>query len=201
MLPVTFGALKQSKIKTLLRANTFPLYVFQVALFMSQYFTLFKLEPRFDIDLTILEKNYLSLATQTHPDKFVATSAFEQKQAMMMATTVNEAYSILKSPLNRAAYLLSLQGINADAAEHTQFAPEFLMQQMEWREALEDARAERNEPALEALSHTIIQAQQTLYQQIQTTLTEPPDYETAAQLVRQGRFFDKLKNEIQAALP
>lgn len=168
---------------------------------MSQYFTLFKLQPQFNIPLDTLEQNYRALATQTHPDKFAAASAFEQKQAMMMAATINEAYRTLKSPLGRAAYLLSLQGINADAPEHTQFSPEFLIQQMEWRETLEDARAARDQTALENLAHTIAQQQHHLYQQLHTTLDDTADYPTAAQWVRQGRFLDKLQQEVIAALP
>lgn len=167
---------------------------------MNQYFTLFQLEPQFDLDLNTLEQTYRHLAARFHPDKFAAASAFEQKQAMMMASTLNEAYRTLKSPLNRAAYLLENQGVNADAPEHTQFAPEFLMQQMEWRETLEDARAEHNHPALSALAQEISAEQTALYQQLAAAFHRQ-DYENAATFVRQGRFLDKLQQEIQVALP
>ena len=115
---------------------------------MSQYFTLFQLEPQFDIDTDSLEQNYRTLAARFHPDRFASASAFEQKQAVMMSSTVNEAYRTLKNPTDRAAYLLRQQGIDADAPEHTSFAPEFLMQQMEWRETLAEARADGNAAAL-----------------------------------------------------
>ena len=127
---------------------------------MSQYFTLFQLEPVFDIDTASLEQTYRTLAARFHPDKFAAASAFEQKQAMMMSSTLNEAYRTLKSPIDRAAYLLKQHGIDADAPEHTSFTPEFLMQQMEWREALEDARAARDDAGLARLDSEI-QAEQS----------------------------------------
>ncbi len=96
--------------------------------------------------------------------------------------------------------MLQAQDIDADAPEHTQFAPEFLMQQMEWREALADARVEHNEQALQQLANEIRQEQQDLLQQLQQAFSAQ-QYETAAQLVRQGRFLAKLQQEIQATLP
>lgn len=167
---------------------------------MSQYFDLFQLPTQFALDNAQLERHYRTLAAQCHPDRFAAKSAFEQKQAMMMAATVNEAYRTLKDPLNRAAYLLQEQGINADAPEHTHFAPEFLMQQMEWRETLEDARAEASESALNGLAAEIRAAQTALYQSLADAFSAG-QWETAADLVRQGRFLHKLQQEIQAAMP
>ena len=109
---------------------------------MNQHFTLFGLPETFQIDENALETRYRALAAGCHPDKFASASAFEQKQAVMMAAAVNEAYRILKNPIDRAASLLMTQNIDADAPEHTAFAPEFLMQQMEWRETLAEARGE-----------------------------------------------------------
>ena len=90
---------------------------------MSQYFTLFQLEPAFDIDAESLEQTYRVLVARFHPDKFASASAFEQKQAVMMSSTINDAYRTLRNPIDRAAYLLKTLGIDADAPEHTSFAP------------------------------------------------------------------------------
>lgn len=166
---------------------------------MSQYFTLFQLEPQFDIDTDSLEQNYRTLAARFHPDRFASASAFEQKQAVMMSSTVNEAYRTLKNPTDRAAYLLRQQGIDADAPEHTSFAPEFLMQQMEWRETLAEARSGQDQTALPALNKEISGAQQELWQDLREAFRRQ-QYEDAAQLVRQGRFLDKLKKEISNLL-
>lgn len=166
---------------------------------MSQYFTLFQLEPQFDIDTDSLEQNYRTLAARFHPDRFASASAFEQKQAVMMSSTINEAYRTLKNPTDRAAYLLRQQGIDADAPEHTSFAPEFLMQQMEWRETLAEARSGQDQTALPALDKEISGAQQELWRDLREAFRQQ-QYEDAAQLVRQGRFLDKLKKEISNLL-
>ena len=166
---------------------------------MSQYFTLFQLEPQFDIDTDSLEQNYRTLAARFHPDRFASASAFDQKQAVMMSSTINEAYRTLKNPTDRAAYLLRQQGIDADAPEHTSFAPEFLMQQMEWRETLAEAHGGQDQTALTALDKEISGAQQELWRDLRETFRRQ-QYEDAAQLVRQGRFLDKLKKEISNLL-
>ena len=158
---------------------------------MSQYFDLFQLPEGFALDEAELETRYRTLAARFHPDRYAAASAFEQKQAVMMSATVNEAYHTLKNPTDRAAYLLKQQGIDADAPEHTSFAPEFLMQQMEWRETLAEARAEQDRLLR-------IAAQQELLRSLQQAFAAR-QYEEAAQLVRQGRFLDKLAKEISAS--
>ena len=166
---------------------------------MSQYFTLFQLEPAFDIDAENLEQTYRALAARFHPDKFASASAFEQKQAVMMSSTINDAYRTLKNPIDRAAYLLKTLGIDADAPEHTSFAPDFLMQQMEWRETLVEARAENDLKTLENLNDEIRAEQEKLFSDLKQSFARQ-DYDTAAQQVRQGRFLDKLRNEISSAL-
>ena len=166
---------------------------------MSQYFNLFQLEPSFNIDTEALEQTYRALAARFHPDKFASASAFEQKQAVMMSSTINDAYRTLKSPIDRAAYLLKSQNIDADPPEHTSFSPEFLMQQMEWRETLMDAQMEQNHDAIRALDQEIQEVQSNLYQDLQQAF-EQQDYESAAQWVRHGRFLNKLRNEIASIL-
>ncbi|WP_283121289.1 Fe-S protein assembly co-chaperone HscB [Neisseria subflava] len=166
---------------------------------MSQYFNLFQLEPSFNIDTEALEQTYRALAARFHPDKFASASAFEQKQAVMMSSTINDAYRTLKSPIDRAAYLLKSQNIDADAPEHTSFSPEFLMQQMEWRETLMDAQIEQNHDAIRALDQEIQEVQSSLFQDLQQAF-EQQDYESAAQWVRHGRFLNKLRKEIASIL-
>ncbi|WP_274584441.1 Fe-S protein assembly co-chaperone HscB [Neisseria leonii] len=166
---------------------------------MSQYFSLFGLPPQFDTDTAELEKRYRALAAQCHPDKTATRSAFEQKQAVMMAAAVNEAYRILKNPIDRAAYLLrEVHRTDADAPEHTSFATEFLMQQMQWREELDDARG--NEAALNALNRELAAAHHALTDELAAAFAAG-DSEAAAELVRRGRFLNKLQQEIQTAMP
>ena len=143
-----------------------PIFTIKVS-HTNQYFALFQLPEQFNIDDKQLEQNYRLLAAQCHPDKFAARSAFEQKQAMMMAATVNEAYRI---------------------------------QQMQWRETLEDARTEADWTTLKELAATIELEQTGLYQQLDAAFIQNQP-EKAAELVRQGRFLHRLQSEIQAALP
>lgn len=117
----------------------------------------------------------------------------------MMSSTINDAYRTLKNPIDRAAYLLKTLGIDADAPEHTSFAPDFLMQQMEWRETLMEARAESDLKTLENLNDEIRAEQEKLFCDLKQSFA-CQDYDTAAQQVRQGRFLDKLRNEISSAL-
>lgn len=166
---------------------------------MHSYFQLFNLPEQFNLDLAKLEQQYHQLNIRFHPDKTATASSFEQKQAIMMAATINQAYQTLQNPLDRAAYLLQQQGINADAPEHTHFAPEFLMQQMQWREQLNDAKIAQNTSTLHALAQEIQAEQHTLYQHLANAF-EQQQLQAAANLVRQGRFLAKLQQEIQAAL-
>ena len=166
---------------------------------MSQYFTLFQLPVSYTINLATLEQNYRTLAAQFHPDKYTTANPFEQKQALMMSATINQAYTTLKSPIDRAAYLLQQHNINPDDPHNTQIDPEFLMQQMQWRETLAEAQAEQNTAELHALQNEIAQAQTQLYQQLEHTFNQQ-DYPAASDLVRQGRFLNKLHSEIQNAL-
>lgn len=166
---------------------------------MSQYFQLFNLPEQFPLDTQALEQRYRALAAQFHPDKYTTANPFEQKQALMMSATINQAYTTLKSPIDRAAYLLQQHNINPDDPHNTQIDPEFLMQQMQWRETLAEAQAEQDTTELHALQNEISQAQTQLYQQLEHAFNQQ-DYPAASDLVRQGRFLNKLHSEIQNAL-
>lgn len=122
---------------------------------MQNFFQLFQLPQQFNIDLTQLETNFRAIQSASHPDRFVTATDAEKLAAMLTATTANEAYKTLKHPALRAAYLLSLQGITAIAETNTAMPTDFLMQQMEWREAMEDAENAKDIGALDALLGTI----------------------------------------------
>lgn len=164
---------------------------------MSQYFDLFQLPEGFALDEAELETRYRTLAARFHPDRYAAASAFEQKQAVMMSATVNEAYHTLKTPPT-APPTCSNSRASMPTRPNTPLRPEFLMQQMEWRETLAEARAEQDRAALAALSGETAAAQQELLRSLQQAFAAR-QYEEAAQLVRQGRFLDKLAKEISAS--
>ncbi len=135
---------------------------------MQNYFQLFQLPQQFNIDLTTLETNYRAIQSASHPDRFVTATDAEKLAAIQTATTANEAYKTLKHPASRAAYLLGLQGITAIAETNTAMPADFLMQQMEWREAIEDAENAKDISALDALLGTI----RTESKSLQQTLSE-----------------------------
>ena len=115
----------------------------------QNYFEFFKLPIGFALDEADLATRHRTIITQVHPDKFTDKSAAEQRVALQWATFANEAFDALKSPLKRAQYLLSLNAPAALGEEHARVSlpPAFLMQQMEWRELLEDGNSDtvRNE--------------------------------------------------------
>ena len=98
------------------------------------------LEPDFDVDVDIVEKRYLGFQRAIHPDRFATKPAKERALAERQAVALNEAYEVLKDPLRRAAYLLSLKGLDAAVSkDETVRDPELLMEAMEAREALMEA--------------------------------------------------------------
>ena len=108
--------------------------------FQQDHFALFGLPRRFALDGAALDTLWRTAAAQVHPDRFASAGDAEKRVALMAATRVNEAYQTLKSPLARARYLLRLAGIDTAEETNTSMPPAFLMAQMEWREALDEAQ-------------------------------------------------------------
>lgn len=162
---------------------------------MQNHFDLFQLPQRFAVDTKALEQAYHSVQGQAHPDKFAHASDAEKRVAMQWATRANEAYQTLKSPLRRARYLCEINGVDLQTESNTAMAPAFLMQQMEWRETLDDARAARNLDALEQLNDELQAEKKAEIARI-AALLDASDYAAAAQLVRQLMFLDKFGEEI-----
>ncbi len=103
----------------------------------SNDFELFGVPERFAQDRAALDARWKDLQKEAHPDKFAAQGLAAQRVAMQWSVRINEAYQRLKDPLRRAAYLCELHGAPIQAHDNTAMPPAFLMQQMEWREALE----------------------------------------------------------------
>ena len=162
---------------------------------MQNHFDLFQLPQRFAIDMKALEQAYHQVQGQAHPDKFAHASDAEKRVAMQWATRANEAYQTLKSPLRRARYLCELNGVDLQTESNTSMAPTFLMQQMEWRETLDDARAGKDIDALEQLNSELLAEKKAEVARIEKLL-DAGDYTQAAQLVRQLMFLDKFGEEI-----
>ncbi|MBT9568879.1 MAG: Fe-S protein assembly co-chaperone HscB [Thiobacillus sp.] len=169
--------------------------------FSRNHFELFSLPQSYALDRDKLDSAYRDLQGAVHPDRFASRPEAEQRVAMQWATQANEAYQTLRHPVNRGVYLLRLQGIDALDANNTKMAPAFLMQQMEWREAIDEARAAKSDPdkgiaALDALSDELRAAHRRIEAQLAEQIDMAHDYAAASETVRQLRFMDKLIAEV-----
>ena len=167
---------------------------------MTNYFALFNLPEQFAIDLNLLESNYRAIQSASHPDRFVTCTSAEKLQSMQTATLANEAYLTLKNPANRAKYLLALQGIDAIDEKNTQMPADFLMQQMEWREAMEDAKAAKNMGDLEQLLTEMQLDAKNLQANLTDLIDTQKDYKAATDAARKLIFIDKVCADIHKAI-
>ena len=149
-------------------------------------------QQRADIDA-----RWKALQAEVHPDRFAAEGAAAQRVAMQWAMRVNEAYQRLRDPLKRAAYLCELRGVPVQAENNTQMPAAFLMQQMEWRESLDDASGEA---ALEALDDDAAQAETAALAQAQRLLDDNNDAPAAAAQVRALMFIQRFRADIDQRL-
>lgn len=171
------------------------------ALFRQDFFQLFDLPARFELDGAQLDARYRALQAQVHPDKFAHLSEAEQRLAMQSATRVNEAYQALRRPVSRARYLLALRGVDTQEESNTAMPLDFLMQQMEWREITADAAQQGDIGALTAIEQRLQAETHVLQQQLRLQLDDENHYNLAAAAgtVRKLRFLEKLAEEIVAA--
>ncbi len=167
--------------------------------FSKNHFELFQLPVAFELDLRALEGAYRELQREVHPDRYVNASSAEQRLAAQWATQANEAYRTLKTPLNRGRYILKIHGIDTEEESNTAMPLAFLMQQMEWREAVVDAKARKDEPALELLSRQKRDAETALISQLERQLADAAQRPDARETVRKLRFLEKLGEEIDIA--
>jgi molecular chaperone HscB len=156
-------------------------------------FELFGLKRQFAQDRGALDTRWKDLQREAHPDKFAAQGAAAQRIAMQWSVRINEAYQRLKDPLKRAAYLCELAGFPVNAHSNTAMPTAFLMQQMEWREALDDAQAAT---ALEALDDQVQSSRKAVLQQCAAALDEQRDFTSAVGLVRTLMFIEKFTQDL-----
>ena len=166
---------------------------------MQNHFELFNLPLQFAVDAQALDSAYRDVQNRVHPDKYVSATDAEKRVAMQWATRANEAYQTLKHPQKRAQYMCELHGVDLQTESNTAMPMAFLMQQMEWREELGDARAAKDVDALEALDQQLRRERKTQLAAIEQQI-DSNDYAQAAQGVRALMFIEKLKQEIDNAL-
>ena len=160
-------------------------------------FELFGVPAQFAQDRAHLDARWKDLQREAHPDKFASQGAAAQRVAMQWSVRINEAYQRLKDPMRRAAYLCELGGAPIQADNNTAMPAVFLMQQMEWREAMDDAT---DVAALEALFDEVQQAHKTALQQCALLIDTAHDLPAAAQQVRGLMFVEKFLRDIEVRI-
>jgi molecular chaperone HscB len=160
------------------------------------HFALFELQPSFRLDLEQLAVRYRELARTVHPDRFADASEREQRLALEHSASLNEAYQTLKSAPKRARYLLGLRGYELPL-EVTVQDPEFLMQQMQWREELEDLQDSADLAGVATFKRRLKVAQDELNDSFAACWDVTARHEEAERLVRRMQFLDKLSYEVR----
>ena len=163
----------------------------------SDDFELFGLPRRHAQERAEIDARWKALQAAAHPDRHAAAGAAAQRVAMQWAVRVNEAYARLKDPLRRAAYLCELRGAPVAAENNTAMPRDFLLQQMAWREALDEADAPA---AVEALAHAVSHRHAALLAEVGRLLDEQHDAHAAAQQVRALMFVERFAEDVERRL-
>jgi molecular chaperone HscB len=160
-------------------------------------FELFGIERRFAQDRAALDACWRALQAEVHPDRFAAEGAVAQRVAVQWAVRINEAYQRLKDPLRRAAYLCELAGVPVNAEDNTAMPSGFLVQQLEWREALDEARTAAQ---VEALADDVRERRAAAFAQLAGTIDVRADWKAAAQQVRALMFIERFAEDVDHRL-
>jgi len=163
---------------------------------LKNHFELFGLTPAYALDLEHLDRAYRDIQAEVHPDRFAHAGDAERRASMQMTTQVNEAYRTLKSPVQRAKYLLELNGVDVGFETNTAMPPAFLVEQMELREKLEEAK---NGSDLDSIATDLSVSRREIEQQIKEKIDGKHDYKSASDLVRKLMFLERFGEEIDAA--
>ena len=163
----------------------------------STDFELFRVPMQFVQDRAVLDSRWKELQREAHPDKFAAQGAAAQRIAMQWSVRINEAYQRLKDPLRRASYLCELHGAPIQAEKNTAMPTDFLLQQMQWREALEDAKTVQD---LEEIALQSNSSGREQLSKIEQMLDINKDFAAAAQQVRSLMFIERFSGEVDARI-
>ena len=164
----------------------------------ENYFHFFGLSPQFSLDLAQLDQAYLAIQKEVHPDRHTQGSDSEQRIAMQMATLANTAHQTLKHPIQRGLYLCKLNGIEANLETNTAMPTAFLLQQMAWRDSLEESADDF--AALDALTAEVDSAYKAALVELAEAMDRTHNYQRAAELLRGLLFIDKFATELDDAI-
>lgn len=160
----------------------------------QSYFALFQLPMAFDIDSEALQRCFQILQKQVHPDRFAAASDQEKRVAMQYSARVNEAYQTLSDPVKRAQYLLQCAGHPLDLEGTVAIDSDFMMQQMHWREQLDDFG--NNSTNLQQLQQELTEYNDKLYQAF-SQFHSAENYQSAEGVLAKMQFLKKIMQELK----
>ena len=164
---------------------------------MNNPFALFDLPVAFQVDSALLNERYLALQKSLHPDNFSATSAQEQRLAIQKSAEINDALRILKDPITRADSIIAINtGETENPEEKSNNDIDFLMQQMEWRETLENIENRKDTDELTAFAQEINQIRHAILSELSTAL-DAQHWDIARAITDKLRFIKKLQAEIE----
>ena len=163
----------------------------------SSDFEIFGVPPVFGLNRDALDQRWKDLQREAHPDRFATADAAAQRLAMQWSVRINEAYQRLKDPIKRASYLCELNGAPIQAENNTAMSAAFLMQQMQWREDLEEADSVS---ALETMADEVASVRREMLEGLRTTADEQGDYPALAQQVRALMFVERFSRDVEARL-
>ncbi|WP_314815403.1 Fe-S protein assembly co-chaperone HscB [Aggregatibacter segnis] len=164
---------------------------------MNNPFALFDLPVAFQVDSVLLNERYLALQKSLHPDNFSAASAQEQRLAIQKSAEINDALRILKDPITRADSIIAINtGETENPEEKSNNDIDFLMQQMEWRETLENIENRQDTDELTAFAKEINQIRHAILSELSTAL-DAQHWDIARAITDKLRFIKKLQAEIE----
>ncbi len=162
---------------------------------MQNYFELFDLETSFFVDDEALNKAYQAQVIRFHPDNFANKSQPEQLKALQSTSLLNSAYTVLKTPLNRASYLLNLEDVDPFDEKDTNMDANFLVSQIELREQLEDIKELQDNLALDNFIERLQDFINDNVASISETFRQSGDLQEIKKLVRELKFYEQLNKE------
>ncbi len=161
----------------------------------DDYFALFQLKPQFKIDRQALESAYLTVQQKVHPDMHAQASDSDKRVSMQLSALANSAYRTLMNPIQRGLYMCGRNGVDPELETNTAMPAQFLMQQMEWRETLDDVRDQPSK--LDELYKEVEQTRANLLKEVETSIDGANDFELAAKQLRALLFIDKFSAELE----
>ena len=164
----------------------------------KNYFELFSLQENYDLDLDGISAEYKNLQSQYHPDKFSDADDATRLHALQSSSIINDAFNTLKSPLRRAGYLLTINGVDPEENNQNHLTEDFLLQQISWRDILDDATQDENLNTIELLKQEVIEEHKNCIIEFQD-FANAFNFVEAKPIYNKLQFVEKMLDEINCS--